>query len=84
MPILPEAARKGAEACSADFEELPIITCPREAFEKGLVLQETRIFQMGDVSAVWDDCETVVEGTIDLAGQEHLYLETNRRACDPA
>lgn len=79
----PEAARKGAQACSADFEELPIVTCPREAFEKGLLLQETRIFQMGDVEAVWKDCDRIVEGTIDLAGQEHLYLETNRARAIP-
>ncbi|WP_269525191.1 xanthine dehydrogenase molybdopterin binding subunit [Coraliomargarita parva] len=78
-----ETARKAAKLCEVTLEELPVITCPREAFEKGELLQETRVFEKGDVSAVWDACTTVVEGQIDLAGQEHLYLETNRARAIP-
>ncbi|MGJ8640382.1 MAG: xanthine dehydrogenase molybdopterin binding subunit [Opitutaceae bacterium] len=79
----PEAADKGAKACSAVIEDLPVITCPRDAFEQGSLLQETRLFGKGAVDEVWSDCAHVVEGAVDLAGQEHLYLETNRARAIP-
>ncbi|EDY81048.1 Aldehyde oxidase and xanthine dehydrogenase, molybdopterin binding domain, putative [Verrucomicrobiia bacterium DG1235] len=73
-----EIARQGVKACAVNIDPLPVITCPREAFAKGELHQELRVFEKGDVDANWSKCETVVEGSIDLAGQEHLYLETNR------
>jgi xanthine dehydrogenase large subunit len=79
----PEAAARGVQACSVEVENLPVITCPREAFAQGELLQETRVFEKGSVDAVWEQCDTVVEGQIDLAGQEHLYLETNRARAIP-
>ncbi|NBB80669.1 MAG: molybdopterin-dependent oxidoreductase [Verrucomicrobia bacterium] len=78
-----DAAREAVKLCSADFEELPVITCPREAFAQGELLQETRVFEKGSVDAVWDQCDHVIEGAIDLGGQEHLYLETNRARAIP-
>ncbi|MEO0509753.1 MAG: molybdopterin cofactor-binding domain-containing protein [Verrucomicrobiota bacterium] len=79
----PESARRAVKACSALIDELPVITCPREAFEKSELLQEPRVFQKGDVETSWSECTNIVEGTIDLAGQEHLYLETNRARAIP-
>ncbi|MEM7790043.1 MAG: xanthine dehydrogenase, partial [Verrucomicrobiota bacterium] len=57
-----EVARKGVKACSVTIEDLPVITCPREAFAKNELLQETRIFEKGDVDSVWDKCSTITEG----------------------
>lgn len=79
----PEAAAKGVKACSLIVEDLPVNVCPRKAFENGDLLQETRVFEKGSVNDVWDSCTHVVEGKIDLAGQEHLYLETNRARAIP-
>lgn len=79
----PEAAAKGVKACSVTIEDLPVITCPRVAFDQGELLQETRVFEKGSVDATWDTCDMVVEGRIDLGGQEHLYLETNRARAIP-
>ncbi|MCH6258603.1 molybdopterin-dependent oxidoreductase [Puniceicoccaceae bacterium K14] len=73
-----EAARKGTLACSTKIEELPAITCPREAFKQGEILQELRVFEKGDVDSIWDSCDHVITGKVDLGGQEHMYLETNR------
>jgi xanthine dehydrogenase large subunit len=73
-----EQARRALAGCFAEIEELPAVVCPREAFAQGLLLQETRVFAKGDVDSVWDQCAHIVEGEVDLAGQEHLYLETNR------
>ena len=78
-----EAAREAVKLCSATFEELPVITCPREAFAQNELLQETRVFEKGSVDETWDKCDHVIEGAIDLGGQEHLYLETNRARAIP-
>ena len=80
----PEIAELAVKSCSAEIEELPVNICPRVAFKRGDLLQETRVFEKGDVDAVWDECDHVVQGAIDLAGQEHLYLETNRARAIPA
>ena len=78
-----EEAREALKLCSAEIEEKPVVICPREAYAQGLVLQDTRVFEKGDVDAVWGDCVHIVEGQVDLAGQEHLYLETNRARAVP-
>lgn len=78
-----EAARDGANACELEIEELPPTICPREAFEKGQILQELRVFEKGSVGDVWKDCEYIISGSVDLGGQEHLYLETNRSRAIP-
>ncbi|MDQ8205461.1 molybdopterin cofactor-binding domain-containing protein [Pelagicoccus sp. SDUM812003] len=78
-----EAARKGVTRCKADIDALPAITCPRQAFENGEIHQELRTFNKGNVDEIWDRCAHVFEGRIDLAGQEHLYLETNRSRAIP-
>ena len=79
----PEVARHAASLCICEIEELPVVTCPREAYARNELLQETRIFEKGDVSEMWSSCDVIVEGKIDLGGQEHLYLETNRSRAIP-
>ncbi|MFW6354238.1 MAG: molybdopterin cofactor-binding domain-containing protein [Verrucomicrobiota bacterium] len=78
-----EAARAGRARCRVEIEERPVVTCPREAFRQGLVLQEPQVFEMGNVNAAWDRCAHLVEGSVDLGGQEHLYLETHRARALP-
>ena len=79
----PEAARRAVRYCRADIDPLPAITCPREAYAQGSFLEEPRIFEMGKVDEAWEHCAKVVSGSIDLGGQEHLYLETNRSRAIP-
>ncbi|MDG2168396.1 MAG: molybdopterin-dependent oxidoreductase [Opitutales bacterium] len=78
-----ENARKAVKACKVEIDPLPVIVCPREAYDAGDVLQPPRTFEKGDVDSVWDQCDFVVEGKVDLAGQDHLYLETNRARAVP-
>ena len=78
-----EAARDGVKACQIEIEALPPITCPREAFEKDRIHQELRTFEKGSVDEAWEKCERIVSGSVDLGGQEHLYLETNRARAIP-
>ncbi len=74
----PEIARKGVRAITAEIAEKPPITDPRRAYELGEVIGKTRTFQLGDVDAAWEPCHLVLEGSCDVGGQEHVYLETQR------
>lgn len=68
--------RLAREQIKIDFTALPVITDPREAQAKNMLICPPRNFQMGDVNSAWDDCEFVFEGEVNINGQEHLYIET--------
>ncbi len=78
-----EAARAARSLIEIEIDELPVIVDPRVAHAKGHFISKPRTFEMGDVDAAWADCDIIVEGECDIAGQEHLYLETNRARAIP-
>ncbi len=55
---------------------LPVITDPRIAKEKGLLIVPPRTFKTGDSNAAFANCTHIFEGTAATNGQEHLYIET--------
>ena len=67
----------------AEFTEKEAVVTAREAHDRGDILGTPRTFAMGDVDDAFDDCDVVVEGRADCAGQEHLYLETQRARAVP-
>lgn len=69
-------ARKAASLVKVDYHELEPITDPRVAKEKGLLLVAPRTFSMGNPDEVRNKCKYIVEGSIEIGGQEHLYIET--------
>ncbi|PIE89337.1 MAG: xanthine dehydrogenase [Acidobacteria bacterium] len=71
-----DAAYLGRNALKVEIEAREPVLCPREAYQKGQLLQPPRLMQMGDPEAAWDDCDFIVEGRVDSGSQEHLYLET--------
>jgi len=77
------AAARGARSIVAEIAELEVIVDPREAHARGLVLGAERMLEHGDVDAAWSRCDVVVEGRVDIGGQEHLYLETQRARAVP-
>lgn len=78
-----DAAHKALDAIEVQIEELPAITDPRKAFEKDRIIGTPRTFKMGDVDKTWKICDVVVSGRCEIAGQEHLYLETQRARAIP-
>ncbi|MCB9090808.1 MAG: molybdopterin-dependent oxidoreductase [Calditrichae bacterium] len=72
----PELARRAAGMIRPEIVLLPIITDPREAFDRGEIIGATRQFVLGNVESAWAACDVVVEGRCDIGGQEHVYLET--------
>jgi xanthine dehydrogenase large subunit len=71
-----ETAKKAVNTIKIDYEKLPVIIDPREAFEKGKLIMPPRTFSFGNVDTIWDKCAVIVEGKVESGGQEHLYLET--------
>ncbi len=79
-----EIAKKAKKKIFVEFEELPPITDPREAFKEGSLIIPPRTFAMGDVNKAFKDCEYIYEDKVDIGGQEHLYLETQGSVAIPS
>ena len=72
-----EAARLGAAAVEVDVEPLPSLVSVREAIEAGSFQGGQPTLARGDVEAGLATAAHVFSGELDLAGQEHFYLETH-------
>ena len=72
-----EAARLGALAVRVDYEPLPAIVTIPEALAAGSIQGSVRTLARGDVESALAQAAHVVEGTTEIAGQEHFYLETH-------
>lgn len=79
-----EAAKKAKSKIKVEFKKLSVITDPREAFEKGSLIIPPRTFAMGNVKNEFANCDHVIEGKVEIGGQEHLYLETQGAVAIPS
>ncbi len=69
-------ARRAARLAKMEIEELPAILTIDEAMAAGSRFEEgPRIYQKGDAAAAIAGAERVIEGAIEIGGQEHFYLE---------
>jgi xanthine dehydrogenase large subunit len=69
-------AKVAADKIEMEIKEKAAIIDPRIAYENGSLIVSPTISQMGDVDAIWEECDVVVEGSVEIGGQEHLYIET--------
>ncbi|MFW5468921.1 xanthine dehydrogenase molybdopterin binding subunit [Knoellia sp. CPCC 206435] len=72
-----EAARRGALAVEVDYEPLPSIVTLAEAIAAESFQGAQPTVQRGDAEAALARSAHVFHGELDLAGQEHFYLETH-------
>lgn len=68
--------RKARKLIQLSFDELPVITCPREAQKQNHLIVPPRKFKIGHIDKAWSECDFIVEGSADINGQEHMYIET--------
>ncbi len=80
---MPEQARDAVHLIKAEIDPLEVVVDPRVSFARGDFIATPRTFELGDTDQAWDKCDVVVEGRCDIAGQEHLYLETQRARAIP-
>ncbi|NPA67802.1 MAG: molybdopterin-dependent oxidoreductase [Chlorobi bacterium] len=69
-------ARDAKKLIKIDIEELPAITDPVTAKEKGSFIAPPRTFKIGDTKEGEKKSKYIFEGRAETGGQEHLYLET--------
>lgn len=69
-------AREAAKNIQIQIDPLPVVTDPREAFQKGNLIIPPRVFSSGNIDEAFTKCDIIVEGQCESGGQEHLYLET--------
>lgn len=69
-------ARKARKLIQVTYDEYDVITDPRIAKNKGLLLFPPRTFESGNTNTAWEKCDYIYEGNADTGAQEHLYIET--------
>lgn len=69
-------AKKAKLLIDIVFDELPVITTAKEAYDKGQFINAARQFNLGDTESAFKNCKHIIEGETFSNGQEHLYLET--------
>ena len=69
-------AKKARRLIKIEFDELPVITTAKEAYEKGFFINAPRTFKLADTAKGFKESDHVFEGDTFSNGQEHLYLET--------
>jgi len=72
-----EAARLGALAVEVDYDPLPSVVGLAEAIQAGSYQGVRPELARGDVGEGFAAATHVFEGTTEMAGQEHFYLETH-------
>lgn len=76
VAISPEIAYAAVKKIRMETELYPVITDPRMAKEKGLLIVPPRTFKIGNTAEAFLSCKHIFEGTAETNGQEHLYIET--------
>lgn len=73
-------AKAAAQKVKIEYEDLPPVLSIEDALKVGSFHPETeRLLQKGNVEAcfVSDSCQEIIEGLVQVGGQEHFYLEPN-------
>ncbi|WP_420566903.1 xanthine dehydrogenase molybdopterin binding subunit [Thalassovita sp.] len=77
-------ARKAARLAVVSYEEsTPILTMDEALAADSRFEEGPRIYTMGDADAAIAEAPNVVEGALELGGQEHFYLEGQAAAAIP-
>ena len=72
-----DAARRGAAAVVVELSELPAVLTMREALTAERFSTDPLVIRHGDPEAVIASASHVLEGELEIGGQEHFYLETH-------
>lgn len=70
-----DLARQAAHQAVVEYEELPAILSPQQAMEKSDFVGETYVMQQGEPEVSLLASNHLLEGTLDIGGQDHFYLE---------
>ncbi len=71
-----DAARIAAQRVRVEYEPLPPILSIREALAANSFHNTPQVMRRGDVEAAFKSADRVLEGEVEMNGQDHFYLET--------
>lgn len=71
-----DIAKLARNKIEIEYLELDVIVDPKIAYELNSLIMPPKTFESGNTKEAWLDCTTIVEGSVESGGQEHLYLET--------
>lgn len=71
-----DQAIKAAHAVELDYEELPAMLDIEQAHEAQSYALAPQTLIQGDVDAALESADLIVEGRLEIGGQDHFYLET--------
>ncbi|MFV0358288.1 xanthine dehydrogenase molybdopterin binding subunit [Tropicimonas sp.] len=69
------AARRAARMAAIGYSERAPVLDIDDALAAGWYFEETRVYSKGDAEAAIAASALILEGSIDIGGQEHFYLE---------
>jgi CO/xanthine dehydrogenase Mo-binding subunit len=75
-------ARAAVEAIEVDWEDLEIVLDPDDAVRRGLLTDEARRYERGDVERALAAADVVVEATYRTQTVLHNSLETHQAVCE--
>ncbi len=70
-----ETARKAAHLALVDYEELKPVLTTKDAIKNDMFVGDTFVMETGDVNDAFSKADHILEGTFDIGGQDHFYLE---------
>ena len=77
-------ARRAASLAKVGIDEMPAILSIDDALDADSRFEEgPRIYTRGDVTSALASAPNTLEGSIDIGGQEHFYLESQAAAALP-
>ncbi|KAL0936321.1 xanthine dehydrogenase [Colletotrichum truncatum] len=81
-------ARAAADRVEVVYNDLPAIFTIDEAIKANSFFSHGKQLRKGDavggsLDEAWSNCDYIVEGTTNMGGQEHFYLETNAALAIP-
>lgn len=72
------SAYRAAHLVQIEYELLsPTIFTIEDAIKHHSYLGDERMLQQGDVDKALSEADQIIEGSLNIGGQEHFYLETN-------
>jgi len=77
------ALRAARKAVTLKFEPLPPIFSIDEAIKANQFIGLERTIERGDVDAAFSSAPHTLQGTLDIGGQEHFYLESQAARAEP-
>ncbi|MGZ9096845.1 MAG: xanthine dehydrogenase molybdopterin binding subunit [Micavibrio sp.] len=70
-----EIAYRAAQKAVVEYEELPAILDVHEAIRQKAFVGDPYVMQTGDTEAALKKAKHRIEGTLEIGGQDHFYLE---------